>query len=127
LGNSGRIFRCFFVRTPDGFSYERDHTTRISFTQRNCFCGGSALTNDWLTRDSLLGILSDLGLNVVIGEDKKDHPNGPASLASMRRHSLPLHSMCRREKVTSPLRFVDQPLVEFYILVDVIAARLIIW
>jgi SAM-dependent methyltransferase len=44
------------------------------------FCGGSAPTSYWLTRESLIGVLTDLGLNVTIGEEQKDHPNGPAIL-----------------------------------------------
>ncbi len=42
------------------------------------FCGGSAPTSYWLTKESILGVLSDLGFQVVIGDDTKDHPNGPA-------------------------------------------------
>ena len=42
------------------------------------FCGGSAPASYWLTRDSLLGLLQDLGFTVVIGDDTKTHPNGPA-------------------------------------------------
>jgi hypothetical protein len=42
------------------------------------FCGGSAPTSYWLTKESILGVLSDLGFSVAIGEDTKDHPNGPA-------------------------------------------------
>jgi hypothetical protein len=42
------------------------------------FCGGSAPTSYWLTKESSLGVLSDFGFQVVIGQDCKDHPNGPA-------------------------------------------------
>ena len=42
------------------------------------FCGGSAPISYWLSRESLLGLLEDLGFKVVIGEDTKTHPNGPA-------------------------------------------------
>jgi hypothetical protein len=42
------------------------------------FCGGSAPMSCWLTRESILGVLSDLGFQVVIGHDAKEHPNGPA-------------------------------------------------
>jgi hypothetical protein len=42
------------------------------------FCGGSAPTSFWLTKDGIVGILSDLGFKVVIGEESPDHPNGPA-------------------------------------------------
>lgn len=42
------------------------------------FCGGSAPTSYWLTKAGIVDVLSDLGFTVVIGEDTKDHPNGPA-------------------------------------------------
>jgi hypothetical protein len=42
------------------------------------FCGGSASTSYWLTRDSLLGVMEELGLSVQIGSDEKEsNPNGP--------------------------------------------------
>lgn len=44
------------------------------------FCGGSAPGSYWLTKDSLLGVLEDLGLSVEIGFDKKSNPNGPCML-----------------------------------------------
>jgi len=49
------------------------------------FCGGSTPTSYWLTRESLLGILDDLGLRVTIGDDTKIHPNGPAILLFAQR------------------------------------------
>ena len=42
------------------------------------FCGGSAPTSYWLSKDSILGILSDLRFQVAIGQDNKNHQNGPA-------------------------------------------------
>jgi SAM-dependent methyltransferase len=42
------------------------------------FCGGSAPISYWLSKDSILGVLSDLGFQVVVGQDAKDHQNGPA-------------------------------------------------
>ena len=45
------------------------------------FCGGSAEFSRWITKDSLIEYLGLLGYNeIVIGEDNKDHPNGPAIL-----------------------------------------------
>ncbi len=41
------------------------------------FCGGAAPTSYWLTKESIIGVLSDLGLKVVIGDDAREHPNGP--------------------------------------------------
>ena len=50
------------------------------------FCGGSASTSYWLTKESLLGLLEELGFEVAIGEDAKTHANGPAmTLFATRR------------------------------------------
>ena len=49
------------------------------------FCGGSAPTSYWLTRDSLLGALAELGFTVTVHADDKDHPNGPAMTLFARR------------------------------------------
>jgi SAM-dependent methyltransferase len=51
------------------------------------FCGGSAPTSYWLTRDSLLAVLEELGFDCEIRDDSKTHPNGPAMtvFASRRR------------------------------------------
>jgi SAM-dependent methyltransferase len=50
------------------------------------FCGGSAPASYWLARESLLGVLDELGFNCVIGADDRDHPNGPAmTLFASRR------------------------------------------
>jgi hypothetical protein len=48
--------------------------------ERPDFCGGSAPFSYWLTKDSLLGYLEDLGLKVEVGADELDHPNGPCIL-----------------------------------------------
>ncbi len=52
------------------------------------FCGGSAPFSYWLTRESLLIVLDELGFNCVIGEDSKDHPNGPAMTLFASRRSI---------------------------------------
>jgi hypothetical protein len=50
------------------------------------FCGGSASTSYWLTRDSLLGVMEELGLSVQIGSDEKEsNPNGPCMLLFAKR------------------------------------------
>lgn len=49
------------------------------------FCGGSAPTSYWLTRDSLLGALTELGFTVTVRADDKDHQNGPAITLFARR------------------------------------------
>jgi len=40
------------------------------------YCGGSAPSSYWMTKESILGVLSDLGLQVVMGRDFQ-HANGP--------------------------------------------------
>jgi SAM-dependent methyltransferase len=44
------------------------------------FCGGNAAISYWLTRDSLLTVLSELGFRIELGHETTDHPNGPAIL-----------------------------------------------
>jgi len=45
------------------------------------FCGGSAEYSKWITKDSLIEYLGALNYNEIeIGEDNKNHPNGPAIL-----------------------------------------------
>lgn len=45
------------------------------------FCGGSAEYSMWIAKDSIIDYLGALGFNEIeIGEDNKDHPNGPAIL-----------------------------------------------
>jgi SAM-dependent methyltransferase len=51
------------------------------------FCGGSEPTSCWFTKDGLLNYLQDLDLNVSIGEDNPDHPNGPCILLFARRRN----------------------------------------
>jgi SAM-dependent methyltransferase len=51
------------------------------------FCGGSAPTSYWLTRDGLLGVLGDFGFEVAIGDDARDHQNGPALLLFASRRA----------------------------------------
>ena len=49
------------------------------------FCGGSASTSTWLTRESLLGLLEDLGFTVTVGHETKSHQNGPCILLYLSR------------------------------------------
>lgn len=45
------------------------------------FCGGSAEYSMWISKNSLIEYLGALGFSEIeIGEDNKDHPNGPAIL-----------------------------------------------
>ena len=49
------------------------------------FCGGSAESSFWLTRDSLMDVLRSLGYSIEIGSEEPDHPNGPCILLLARR------------------------------------------
>jgi SAM-dependent methyltransferase len=57
-------------------SYQQSYQEAL---QWKGFCGGSAPTSYWMTKESILGVLSDLGFQVVIGRDFQ-HPNGPAMM-----------------------------------------------
>ncbi len=57
-------------------SYKQSYLNAL---QWRGFCGGSAPTSYWMTKESILGVLSDLGLQVAIGRDFQ-HPNGPVLL-----------------------------------------------
>jgi SAM-dependent methyltransferase len=58
----------------DVVSYKQSYLKAL---QWKGFCGGPAPISYWLTRDGLLGVLEDLGLQVEISADHKGHPNGP--------------------------------------------------
>jgi hypothetical protein len=51
----------------------------------NGFCGGMQPTSMWMTKESILGLLEELGFTYEIGEDDKDHPNGPAFCVIAKR------------------------------------------
>jgi SAM-dependent methyltransferase len=74
--------RCEQVGSRQVVSYRYSYLDAL---QWQGFCGGSAPTSYWLTRDSLLGALTELGFDVVVGEDARDHPNGPALLLYAKR------------------------------------------
>jgi Methyltransferase domain len=44
------------------------------------FAGGSSPYSQWMTRESLLGVLADLGMTVVIGREDYDHASGASIL-----------------------------------------------
>lgn len=44
------------------------------------FAGGSSPFSQWMTRESLLGVLNDLGMTVVIGGDDFNHASGASIL-----------------------------------------------
>jgi glycosyltransferase involved in cell wall biosynthesis len=69
-----------------GFSYELHNYIYDKAFEWAGFCGGSAPTAAWLTRDSILGAFRYFGFyDVTIGFDQGDHPNGPAFAIVARR------------------------------------------
>jgi O-antigen biosynthesis protein len=49
------------------------------------FCGGSAPTSAWMTREAILGVLYDEGFDCEVGLETPDHPHGPAFCVFARR------------------------------------------
>jgi hypothetical protein len=70
----------------EGRSYEaskRDYGKALDWAG---FCGGSASSALWLTRDSLFRAIEDCGMKVSnIAFDQPDHPNGPSVAIVARR------------------------------------------
>lgn len=58
----------------------------FSVTARG-FCGGSAPTSYWLTRDGLLDYVQSLGFEVRVGAEDLRHPGGPCILFFAKRIS----------------------------------------
>jgi hypothetical protein len=52
---------------------------------RDGFVGGIAPFSRWLRKEDILSVLESLGFSVVIGEDNKDHKNGPEILLYAQR------------------------------------------
>jgi 2-polyprenyl-3-methyl-5-hydroxy-6-metoxy-1,4-benzoquinol methylase len=69
------------------------------------FCGGAAPTSNWLSRDSLLGLLEDLGYEIKIGQEELDHPNGPCILLYGERE-------CQSSVKNADLACTQQPIHE---------------
>jgi hypothetical protein len=56
--------------------YSQDYGATL---YRRGFCGGSASSSNWMTREDILGALSFFGFgDLRIGFDHENHPNGPA-------------------------------------------------
>ncbi|MGF6923391.1 class I SAM-dependent methyltransferase [Paraburkholderia sp. 40] len=48
----------------------------LEFLTNEKFAGGSAPYSQWMTRDSLLGVLEDLGMTAITGTEEFDHEAG---------------------------------------------------
>jgi hypothetical protein len=65
--------------TIDGFTYEFVEQRYKEALGWSGFCGGSAETSLWLSRDSIVGFLRHLGYRRIdFNFETPDHPNGPA-------------------------------------------------
>jgi len=72
----------------DGFRYEFVEQHYKEALGWNGFCGGSAETSLWLTRESIVGYLRHLGYRrIEFGFETPDHPNGPAFALYAERES----------------------------------------
>ena len=64
--------------TIGGFRYQFVEQSYKESLGWSGFCGGSAETSLWLTRDSILGLLEHLGYRTIeVSFESHDHPNGP--------------------------------------------------
>ena len=74
--------------TRDGFTYDFVEQSYKEALQWGGFCGGSAETSLWLSRESILGFLRHLGYGrIEIAFETPDHPNGPAFAVYAERPS----------------------------------------
>jgi hypothetical protein len=63
----------------DGFGYEFAEQSYKEALQWNGFCGGSAPTSRWLTRQSIIDYVRHLGYRRSdVAFEAPEHPNGPA-------------------------------------------------
>ncbi len=70
----------------DGFQYEASTYSYQNALQWGGFCGGSARTATWLTKESILRALRHVGFNEISIEfDQPKHPHGPC-FAIVARH-----------------------------------------
>lgn len=65
--------------TVGGFTVELAQQSYKDALQWSGFCGGSAPTSVWLSRDSILGYLQHLGYGTIeVAFEQPQHANGPA-------------------------------------------------
>jgi hypothetical protein len=60
--------------------YRQEYTQAPSAYLRNWrgFCGGPEEISHWMTREDIIGCLKHFGMpDITIGDENKDHPNGP--------------------------------------------------
>jgi Methyltransferase domain len=75
------------VQTVKGKSVEVYKQNYLFTVKAPGFCGGSAPTSYWLTRNGLLDYVKELGFDVQVGEENLEHPAGPCILFFARRRS----------------------------------------
>jgi hypothetical protein len=74
-----------FLQTVDGNSAEVYRQHYLSSLTAPTFCGGSAPTSCWLTKNGLLQYIERLGFQARVGDDTPHHPNGPSILLFAKR------------------------------------------
>lgn len=71
-------------QTLDGKTAEVYKQNYLFITAKR-FCGGSASTSYWLTRDGMLDYVQSLGFEVTVGAEDLKHPQGPSILFFAKR------------------------------------------
>lgn len=71
--------------TVNGKSFEVYLQSYLTSVTHRGFCGGTAATSVWMTRQALLDCVENLGFHITIGAEALDHPNGPALSFLARR------------------------------------------
>lgn len=79
-------FRVLQDVEKDGAHYQWIEQSYDSALSWKGFCGGSAPTSRWLTRESIVKYLNASGYNRIdISHEAKDHPNGPCFAVCAQR------------------------------------------
>jgi SAM-dependent methyltransferase len=85
IGSSPRFNPKPQVETVDGTSVEIYRQNYLFSVTAKGFCGGSAPSSFWLTRDGILDYVKSLGFDVQVGKDDPRHPHGPCVLFFAKR------------------------------------------
>jgi glycosyltransferase involved in cell wall biosynthesis len=80
-------FRILQGVEKDGVSYQWIEQSYDSALDWNGFCGGSAPTSRWMTRESIINCLKANGYDQIdISFEAPDHPNGPSFAVCAQRN-----------------------------------------
>lgn len=75
------------IQTLDGQSVEGHRQHYLRSTHLPTFCGGTAPTSVWLTKDGILDYVKSRGFEVSVNHVDMNHPAGPCLLFFARRAS----------------------------------------